>query len=429
MVLGILVGLALLMLFSMRGWSIFISAPICALLVALTSNMDLLGAYTGTFMEGTAAYIQAWFPTFMLGALFGKIMEDSGAAESLAKVIIKGIGKKRAILALIVSTSVLTYGGISLFVVVFAVYPLSLALFKEANLPKRLIPGCITTGAFSFTAIALPGSPQLQNIIPTRYFGTDPMAAPIMGLICAIVIFSLSVLYMNNRAKGAQLAGEGFVPGPNDRRFLESNDEVKNIPSPILSILPLITIIVLLNVIKLHIVVSLSAGIVIGLLLFFKYFETLKSTINTGVQNSMLAILNTAFAVGFGAVVKIAPGFAEIIAGLEKLSFGNPLIYEFVAVNALAGVTGSASGGLSIALEVLAQRLLETGINPAILHRVASLSANGLDSLPHCGAVLTLFAICGLSHKDSYRDVFVCTILITIIGAVLAVILGTIGIA
>lgn len=428
MVIMIIVALALLMFLSMRGWSIFITAPLCALLVAVSSNMNVLDAYTVTYMTGAADYVLSWFPTFMLGALFGKLMEDSGAAQSLAKVIIKAIGTKQAILAIIVSTSVLTYGGVSLFVVVFAVYPLAVALFKEANLPKRLIPGCIVTGAFSYTAVALPGSPQLQNIIPTRYFGTSPMAAPIMGIICACFLFGVSLIYMNSRAKAAVANGERFVPSEKDLQFL-AEDDARKLPNPVVSLLPLLVIVVVLNVLKQNIVVALTCGILLGLILFFKLIPQVKNTINVGVQNTMIAILNTAFAVGFGSVVKAAPGFTRLVEGLEKLSLGNPLVYEYISVNALAGVTGSASGGVSIALEALSGQLLATGVNPEILHRVASISANGLDSLPHCGAVLTLFAICGVTHKDSYRDVFCCTIVFTMCAGVLAVILGSLGIA
>ncbi|VEI47581.1 H+/gluconate symporter and related permeases [Actinobacillus equuli] len=98
----------------------------------------------------------------------------------------------------------LTYGGVSLFVVVFAVYPLALAVFKEANITRRLIPGTIACGAFTFTMTALPGSPQIQNLIPTRYFGTDAMAAPIMGIIASAVLFFGGVAYLEMRRRNMQ---------------------------------------------------------------------------------------------------------------------------------------------------------------------------------------------------------------------------------
>ena len=427
MLIGILFGLALLMYLSMRGWSMLISGPLCAIVVALTSKMDLLESLTDTYMGGTADFFKSWFIIFLLGALFGKVMEESGAAESLAKGTIKVIGNDKAILATIIATSLLTYGGVSLFVVVFTIYPLAVAMFKESNLPKRLIPGCIGLGAFSFTAIAIPGSPQLQNLLPRDYFGTTTMAAPVIGIICAAFIFIAGTYYMMHRAKEAIAAGEVFVAGEADLRYLESNTE-KELPNAWASIIPLLIIIVFLNVFKLHVIIALISGVLAGAILFFKHIKSIKNIINTGAKNSMLAILNTSFAVGFGTIVKVAPGFTQLVNGLDKIAFGNTLIFETISINALAGITGSASGGLGIALEVLADKLMASGINPEVLHRVASISANGLDSLPQCGAVLTLLTVCGLTHRDSYKDIFVTTVIINILAAVLAIILGSMGI-
>lgn len=430
MLISIIAGLALLMYLSMRGWSMLISGPICALVVALTSNMDILEALTGTYMNGTADFFKSWFIVFLLGSIFGEIMANSGAAESLAKGTIKIIGKDKAILATMLATSILTYGGVSLFVVVFAIYPLALAMFKEANLPKRLIPGCICTGAFSFTACALPGSPQLQNILPTQYFGTTPMAAPLLGIIVGLFMFIISYYYMMRRAKQAAGSGEIFEAGEADIGYL-GNGQEKELPNAWISIIPLLIIIIFLNVFKFHVIVSLASGVLLGIVLLYKYIKSIKeikNIINIGSKNSMLSILNTAFAVGFGSIVKAAPGFTQLVEGLDKLSLGNTLIFESISVNVLAGITGSASGGLGIALEVLGDRLMSSGINPEVLHRVSSIAANGLDSLPNCGAVLTVLTVCGLTHKDSYKDIFATTIVVAVLGNILAIILGSIGI-
>ncbi|MDI3534845.1 MAG: hypothetical protein PWQ82_1210 [Thermosediminibacterales bacterium] len=427
---GIILGLALLMFVTMRGVSILIAGPALALVVAIFGNIPLLEAYTKHFMGGAAGYFQAWFPTFLLGAIFGKIMDDTGAAESLAHWIISKIGKERAILAIVAATAVLTYGGISLFVVVFTMYPLAMAIFKEADLPKRLIPGCIALGAFTFTMTALPGTPQIQNIIPTKYFGTDAMAAPIVGLVAAAVMAVGGTMYMNMRAKKAKENGEKFVPGPKDERYLKeaTEDRIKDLPNPGLSLLPLLAIIVLLDIFKLNIVVSLTGGVVLAFVLFYKRMENPLNSLNQGAMASMLAILNTASAVGFGTVVKVVPGFKDLVALLSKVSLGNGLIYDAIATNILAGSTGSASGGMSIALEAMADQFLATGANPELLHRIASLASGGLDTLPHNGAVLTLLAVCGLTHKDSYIDIFTVSLLIPVISVIIAIILGSIGI-
>lgn len=428
MILGILAAFVLLGYMCMKGWSIFISAPICALIIAVTSGMNPLGAITDQFLPGTGNYLAQWFLLFMLGALFGKIMEVSGAAASIARSVTQVIGAKNACIAVIIATSLMTYGGISLFVVVFVMYPFAVGLFQEADLPKRLLPGCIATGAFSFTAIALPGSPQNQNVLPTTYFGTTPTAAPILGIIVAIYILGASILYMNWRAKQARAKGEHFVPSDKDMAIIEANKNQK-LPGIAVSILPLITVVGTIILLKWNTMICLLVGIILSVILFFpRLKDNFITTINDGAMNSMTAILNTSLTVGLGSVVKASAAFTIICEAIDKISSGNGLIYEFISINVLAGVTGSASGGLSIALDTLSSRLLATGINPSILHRVASISANGLDSMPWCGAVMTMFAVCGLTHKDSYKDVAVVNIGITMTGAVLAIILGSLGV-
>ncbi|MGN1168241.1 MAG: GntP family permease [Lachnospiraceae bacterium] len=428
MILGIIVAFLLLGYMCMKGWSVFVSAPICALIIAITSGMDPFSAITEQFLPGTGNYLAQWFLLFMLGALFGKIMEVSGAAASIARSVTNLIGAKNACIAVIIATSLMTYGGISLFVVVFVIYPFAVGLFQEADLPKRLLPGCIATGAFSFTAIALPGSPQNQNVLPTTYFGTTPTAAPVLGIIIAIYILGASILYMNWRAKKARANGEHFVPSAKDLDIIEANKN-QELPNIVIALLPLITVVGTIVLMKWETMVCLLIGIILSIVL---YYNRLKNnfieTINQGAMNSMTAILNTSLTVGLGTVIKASSAFAIICEAIDKLSSGNGLVYEFISINVLAGVTGSASGGLSIALETLSQRLLATGINPEILHRVAAISANGLDSMPWCGAVMTMLAVCGLTHKDSYKDVAVVNIAITMSGAILAIILGSLGV-
>ena len=303
-----------------------------------------------------------------------------------------------------------------------------MSLFQDADLPKRLLPGCIATGAFSYTAMALPGSPQNQNVLPTTYFGTPPTAAPVLGLIVSAYILIVSLLYMNWRAKQAKANLEHFVPNEKDLAIMEANKN-RELPHIAVSLLPLLVVVCSIIFLKWNTMVCLLLGIVVSIVLYFGSLKgVFMETVNQGALNSTAAIMNTSLTVGLGAVVKASPAFSIITDAVDKLAQGNGLIYEFISINILAGVTGSASGGLSIALTTLSERLLATGINPEILHRVASISANGLDSMPWCGAVMTMFAVCGVTHKDSYKDVAVVNIVITMTGAILAILLGTMGI-
>ncbi|AKG03468.1 transporter [Salimicrobium jeotgali] len=424
---GIFLGLAVLMVLAYIGWSIIWVAPIAAGVVALTGGLDLLDAYKDTYMGGFVDFAKSWFPVFMLGAIFGKLMEDTGMARSVAVAFTRVIGTNRAILGVLVSAAVLTYGGVSLFVVVFAVYPLALSLFREADISRKLIPATVALGAFTFTMTALPGSPQIQNLIPMEYFETDAMAAPVMGIIAGIIMAVGGYLYLRHREQKLREKGETFFE-PEEK---ENVGEDEKTPMFVLSILPLLTVLLTLNLLQWDIVTALISGIVLIMLLNVTKYAKFIGAMNKGASGSVLAIINTSAAVGFGTVVREVPGFERLTEMLMGVK-GNPLISEAVAVNVLAGATGSASGGMGIALEALGSKYyqiaLETGISPEAFHRVASLSSGGLDALPHNGAVLTLFAITGMTHKDSYRDIFVVAILIPIISVAVVILLNTIGV-
>lgn len=426
--LGIVLGLIVLMVLAYRGWSILWIAPLSAGVVALTGGLDLLEAYKEPYMEGFVGFAKQWFPVFMLGAIFGKLMEDTGMARSVATVLSRLMGKERAILGVLLSAAVLTYGGVSLFVVVFAVYPLAISLFREANISRKLIPGTVALGAFTFTMTAVPGSPQIQNLIPMQYFNTSPTAAPIMGIVATLIMGVGGYFYLRWREKVLKRQGETFTEPANQK--VEGKEQEKD-PHFVLSILPLITVLVTLNLLKWDIIVALISGIVLILLLNIHKYKSFVQAINNGALGSVTAIINTSAAVGFGSVVKAVPGFTTLTNLLLNIK-GNPLISEAIAVNLLAGATGSASGGMGIALETLGEKYyeiaLQTGISPEAFHRVASLASGGLDTLPHNGAVLTLLTITGISHKDSYRDIFVVSLVIPIIALIAAIILAAIGI-
>lgn len=415
--IGIFLGLILLMVLAYRGHSIIWVAPVCAAFVALLSGMSLLDTYVGDYMKGLAGYLTAWFPAFFLGAVYGKIMDTTGSARSLANKLIDVIGAKRAVAAVVIPCLLMTYGGISLFVVVFVIYPMGYAIYRAADLPRTLLPGAIAFGAFGITMTAVPGTPQIQNLIPMQFYGTTPTAAPVMSIVACFAIGIPGYLYLEWRARQARAQGQGFLE---DARFVEATNEAGDLPSWhwLSGLLPILTVVVILNVFRQHIVVSLLSGILVCCVMNIGQYKILLPSINSGAVGSLTAIMNTSCAVGFGSVVKVVPGFATLTAAMMNMP-GSILFSEAVAVNVLAGATGSASGGMSIALAALADKYLakaaEIGLNPEYLHRIASVSSGGLDTLPHNGAVLTLLAVSNCTHKESYLDICVTTCIIPVI--------------
>jgi H+/gluconate symporter-like permease len=476
----ILLSLALLMFLAYRGISVLILAPAMALLAVLLSpDAPLLASYTQVFMKALGGFVALFFPLFLLGAIFGKLMEDSGAARVIAARIIDWLGAGRAVLAIVLACAVLTYGGVSLFVVAFAVYPIAVELFRAVDVPKRLIPATIALGAFTFTMTALPGTPAIQNAIPMPYFGTTPFAAPGLGLIGGAVMLALGAAWLLRRARRAALDGEGYGSDADDASGLPRSvrphaqgegydvaelgtphapaSETAPLPGFGAAMAPIVAVVALNWLFSAQILPRLDSSYlanplygptrldavrgtwaIIAALAFSNLLLialargsllNLKATLDAGASAAVLPIFNTASQVGYGAVIASLAGFALIRDAVLAIAPGNPLISLSVAVNLLAGITGSASGGMSIALQTLGSTYLElaraANISPELLHRVTSIATGGLDALPHNGAVITLLAICKLTHRQSYLDIFVVAVLAPLAALAVVLVLGT----
>ncbi|MEO4046477.1 GntP family permease [Pseudomonas sp. CAU 1711] len=442
-----LAALALLMLAAYRGYSVILFAPIAALgAVLLTDPSAVAPAFTGVFMEKMVGFIKLYFPVFLLGAVFGKLIELSGFSRSIVAAAIRLLGTHQAMLVIVLVCALLTYGGVSLFVVVFAVYPFAAEMFRQSDIPKRLIPATIALGAFSFTMDALPGTPQIQNIIPTAFFGTTSWAAPWLGVIGTLFVFGVGMFYLDRQLRKAKRNGEGY--GSELRNEPETADDIA-LPNPWLALSPLVLVglanllftqwipqfygkthslqlagmaaPVTSEVSKLTGIWAVQAALLLGILLVlicgFRAIKTkLAEGTRTAVGGALLASMNTASEYGFGAVIASLPGFLVLADALKSIP--NPLVNEAVTVTLLAGITGSASGGMSIALAAMSDTFIAAAnaanIPLEVLHRVASMASGGMDTLPHNGAVITLLAVTGLTHREAYKDIFGITLIKTL---------------
>jgi H+/gluconate symporter-like permease len=450
----VLLALGLLMFVAYRGFSVILFAPICAMLAVLLTDPALVPPmFSGVFMDRMVGFVKSYLPVFLLGAVFGKVIELSGFARSIVSAVIRLVGRERSMLSIVLVCALLTYGGVSLFVVVFAVYPFAAEMFRQGGIPKRLIPATIALGAFTFTMDALPGTPQIQNIIPTAFFKTDTWAAPWLGVIGALFILVTGLAYLEWRRRQAAAAGEGY--GTKLVNEPEPFPEEK-LPNPWLAVAPLVIVGVMNKVFTVLIPGSYGAthsaalpglakpvvtqvssvaaiwavegALLLGILtVVMLAFRSLKERFAEGskaaVAGALLAAINTASEYGFGAVIAALPGFLIIADALKAIP--GVLVNVAVTVTALAGITGSASGGMSIALATMGDSFVaaanSAGIPLEVLHRIAAMASGGMDTLPHNGAVITLLAVTGLTHRDSYRDIFAITLLKT---AAVAVAIG-----
>lgn len=449
-IIGLILSLSLIIFLAYKGYSTIITAPIVALLTVLLiggdSNKQLMVHYTEVYMGGFANFVKNYFPIFLTGAIFAKLMEEALYAKSIANFITKNLGKNKTILAVVLAGALLTYGGVSLFTVAFVLYPIANVLFKESNIPKRLIPGTIALGSFTFTMTALPGTPEIQNVIPMRYFGTDTFAAPFIGIIASVLMLVLGMVWLTYHVRKAHENLEGYGNHYIEDKFNEDN----NIPNIFLAVTPIL-IIFLSNLFFSKIFYQLIDGsylskynlaldnvsgtwsviisIVISTLFIiitnFRKISNLNKVLNEGISNSFLPLLSSSAIVGYGSVIKSLPVFVDLQSMILNVS-SNPIISEALSVNIICGITASASGGLTITLDALSSTFIAMSqalnISPEIMHRIASLASGGLDTLPHNGAVITTLAICRLTHKDSYKDIFITSVVIPILVTALVVI-------
>lgn len=444
-VILILIALVLLIAGAWAGLSVLVLAPLLAALAALASGMPVLAGYTQVFMTAAGGFVVQFFPLFLLGALFGKVMEASGAAERLAEAIAAAVGPANAMLAVVLACAVLTYGGVSLFVVAFAAWPLARALFAETGLPARLIPATIALGAFTFTMTALPGTPSIQNAIPMATFGTTPFAAPGLGLIAGAVMLILGLGWLRFRAGALSSDAPPDMPErpPRDRPLplwvalvpilsvgivtlamgilVLPALETKYLALPLYGATDLPRVAGLWSVIT-----ALTVALVLALTLSRP--PQLMETLNRGAESALLPLFNTASLVGFGAVIASLPGFEMLRQSLDGMAGGQVVVSAALSSGALAGITGSASGGMSIALDALGASLVEQattqGVDLALLHRVIAVATGGLDTLPHNGAVITLLGICGMTHRQAYGDIFVVAVLAPTVACAVIIALG-----
>jgi H+/gluconate symporter-like permease len=472
---GILVGLALLIALAYRGWSVLLLAPTAALVAAAFASEPLLAHWTETFMGSAARFLAQFFPIFLLGALFGKLMGDSGSVTAIANAMTRTLGPRRAMLAVVIAGAIVTYGGVSLFVAFFVLAPMAEALFRAAGIPRRLMPAAIALGTSTFTMSALPGTPAIQNAIPMPFFGTTPFAAPGLGIIASIIMLGFGLAWLARAEARARRRNEGFGPGILENVDAAAADDIvrerattardfdpaeinrghptDKTPPVAAAFAPLAVVVVvnlLMSLVVLprldlsflaeprwgstslsavggvwSVVVALAAAIVAVIVLNLRRLTALRASMDAGVNASVLPAVSVASLVGFGAVVAALPAFAVVSDWVLSIE-GGPLVSLAVSTNILAALTGSASGGMTIALDALGATYLrlasELGIDPALLHRVAVIGSGTLDSLPHNGAVVTLLAVCGTTHRDGYLDI----VMVGIVGALvaLAVVIG-----
>ena len=439
--IGLLVGLALLIFLALRGINILFASLLCGLVVALTNGLPVHEAFSQHYASGplgTFSFAGRFFLLFIAGAVFGRVMGESKAATSIALALVDRLGAERALWITVLACAALTYGGVVVFVVIFAMYPLGLSLLKQADIPKRLFCAALALGAGTFTLTALPGTLSIQNVIPSVALGTDLFAAPLLGLVGGAIMFVLGMIYLEKQRAIAKANGEGFEPGPNDK--VENIVASDDMPSWQMAIIPLAVVLATILLPRLTQSLGLapesgaladliifaskqpifwpSFALFLGSVLAYFLFSNLRgralAVFGEGTNDAVMPLLNTAAVIGFGGIVVQTVGFQDF-SSLMLNSGLPPKISAFASISVVSAITGSASGGLQIFMATMAQSYVEMGIQLEELHRIVAMASGGFDSLPHCGAVIAMLTITQLTHKQAYKDVAVITVAIPVL--------------
>jgi H+/gluconate symporter-like permease len=474
--IGILVALALLIWLAYRGWSILMVAPIAGLAAAILAGEPALAHWTQTFMPGAARFVAQWFPIFLLGGLFGKLMDDSGSIASIANYLTERLGTKRTIMSVVLASAIITYGGVSVFVAFFVLVPMAQRMFQAADIPRRLMPATIGLGAFTFTMTALPGTPSVNNAIPMPYFGTTTFAAPGIGIVASLITLAFGLWWLARAEAAARAAGEGFgavseepvvideklrekatAASEFDPAELDHGKRADEYPRFALAALPLVVVIVVNFLMALvvlprldfayltepswgstsintiggvwSVMLALAAANLTVIAVNFRRMPDIRQSLDAGANSAALPMLTIASLVGFGAIIAALPAFNQVRDAVLDIP-GGPLISLTVAMNTLAALTGTASGGSAIALAALGEHFLKQasayGIDPALMHRITVISAGTLDALPHNGTVLMLLQISKLTHAESYKDMVMTVIVGVVISLIAVLFLGSV---
>lgn len=414
----LVIALIIFTVLAFKRVSALILGPLVSVFVVIAARLPLFETISGPYMEAAADYVQKFFLIFFVGAVFGSIMQETNAAESIARALIKLTKGKYTAPLIMTITGLLTYGGISGFVVFFAMYPIAVQLFKKSDISRRLIPAAISAGAWTWSMTG-PGSPSIQNVVATRYLGTSSTAALLPATVSALAQFLLIFIWLEYRTNSLKKKGYTFYEDPTIKRYEDNGNELSDeeLPNPLIAAIPSILILIFFNIVKAPVEIAVVIGIISAIILLWKYIDGVDGwvdTLNSGAVNSATAILNTAIVVGFAGVVKETPGFEKLITSLLNMDI-SPMFFVAITVAVAAGAAGSASGGLGIAFESLKGTYISMGLNLEYVHRIAVIASGTFDTLPHQGAQITLLGICGLTHKEGYFDIAITQIIIPIL--------------
>lgn len=426
-IIGIIAALVLLFILIMRGVNIFVAAAAATVVIALTGQINLYTAFTDSYMTGFVGFIKGNFLIFVAGALLGKVYEITNGAKSIARLIVKGLGPKYAIFAIPLAVGLMTYGGITGYVLCFAVFPIALEVFRASDIPRRFIPAAIIMGCCTFSSWG-PGNPQPPNVALSKALNIPLSAGFTCGIIMVVLQAIFSLIVLKVIVTRAQRSGEHFIAKEMD---VFKDDAVT--PNGVLALIPLVLTLLCINLkingsTLLPTEFGVTAGAALAYILMRKYHTEgpLMQHVGTGITNAITSAAVTSAMVAVGSVVKAAVGFGTAINGLTSIAPSVPLVSVAIGGILAGGICGSATGGTGIIAPLFAPIFSAKGLAMEVMGRVVITGAHFGGTLPNNGFINTVTSgITRETYKDSYGPVFLVVTIGNLFATIIAVILFT----
>ena len=412
-IIGILVGLLAFVFVTVKGMNTILGAPLVTLVVILFNQMPIMDSLVGpenSYMKAFSTFILANFSIFLLGAVLAKYMEKSGATQSIANRILRLTGTEKPysiLLAIYIIACIVTMGGISFFVVCFALIPMAKPLFKRLNIAWNLVTIPLFAGMATWTMSMIPGSPAIVNVVPSNALGTGLTAAPLLGIIASIVVIIYCLFYMKRQLNKSIANGENYSTYVSEEEDFQTINQEK-LPSFVASITPIIALLAIVLIFRNVpniVLVALTVSILLSAILFRKQVPKQMKALNEGALDSVIPVFSTSSTVAFGTLLTSAPAF-EVVKNLIMSIPGSPLISLSVSTGLLSLITGSAAGTVGIAMQSFAPEYIAMGIDPEIVHRVSAISSALFGVMPYTGLVITFNTLAKLNLKSSFKHQF-----------------------
>lgn len=430
---GMLLGILTIILLIIKKFNIIIAAPIATIVVLLFNNVPILETVFGkenSYMASLAGFVASNFAIFLLGSILAKYMDKSGATISIANKVLSVVGTKNpynALVALFIISAILTYGGINVFVIIFALIPMAKPIFKELNISWKLVAIPVFGGTSTFTMTMLPGAPSLHNIVPSTALGTTLTAAPLIGIVTSIVVIVFILVFMKISLSRSLSKNETF--NVNDESS-NTKTELK-LPSFIISLLPivvLLAIILLFSSVSNIIIVALIVAIVLSAILFRKQIAEQKEVLNQGANESVSSTITTGSTIAFGSIATSVPAFKGVFQLIQAIP-GPPVLSLMIGTGLISGITASAVGAIGIAVANFAPYYLELGLDPETVHRAIAVGSGALAIVPYSGFLIIFNNLAGLTMKETFKNAFISISVTSWIAMAVIVIMALVGMA